>query len=143
MTLNKPVLLMTFPSGTKAEARALPIRDALAWSEDADKLHEAYADATQKGDRKAQTDALLSIIDLVADYPWLKCDAEKIKEGASSEQVIFAFYELRDINDPFVVAAQREERSQKEQMANAKEIMAMLPEKQREQILADQFGKLQ
>ena len=141
LVLNKPIHLMTLPSGTKMEARALPICDALAWSESADAAHEAYGKATQETDRKGQADALLAIVDIVADYPWAKPNADGVKSQATSEQVIHAFYELININDPFMVVDQREKISQNEQMESAKKIMEMLPAAQRDQILAKQFGE--
>ena len=128
---NSPQHMMTLTCGTKVEGRALPLVEALAWSELADAAHEAYAAAAQKDDRNEQANAMLAIVDIVADYPWIKPCPEKIKESASSGQIINAFYELRNTNDPFVVAAKREELSQKEQMENVKEIMSMLPESER------------
>jgi hypothetical protein len=143
LTLNKPILLMSFSDGKKMEARALPVCEALAWSEQAEDLYNAYAETTKGGERAARVKALQNIIDFVADYPWLKADAEAVKTKATSEQVIHAFYELRDINDPFVVAAKREEISRLQELESARGIMAMIPEAQREAILSRELAKQQ
>lgn len=141
---NAMMHLMTLPNGKKADAKALGIQDALTWSEEAEKIHEDYAAAN--GDRTKQKSAMLDIIDCVASYPWVKHDdalIEDIKKTASSEQIVNAFYLLRDINDPFVVAAKREERSQKEELEGVKDLMAMLPDDQKRKLLDAGLEKLQ
>jgi hypothetical protein len=106
------------------KARALPIARAVEWTERATELDKALGEARKDKERyQAAQLALLAILDHLLAYDTAgEWPVEAIKKQATPEQVLGAFYQLRELNDPFFL----QERLQREQTALAVKMLEAL-----------------
>lgn len=134
---NEPQHLLTV-NGIRLHARALPIAQAMPWSEDA---RAAMADI-EKATTYAEKDAAyVAAARCLASYPALTSglkDAvpDSVIDALTVEQVEESITVLLEVNDPFTRARARRAQAQAEEERRTRELLAALPPEQVQTILA-------